>query len=60
MDADDILVLKDGMIAERGTHSRLLAMKDSIYADMWSRQTFETISAEEVVEVKTASESSGG
>ena len=38
MDADDILVLKDGMIAETGTHSQLLATKDSLYADMWHRQ----------------------
>jgi len=43
MDADDILVLKDGSIAERGTHAQLLATKDSIYADMWYRQMVETI-----------------
>ena len=55
MDADEILVLKDGMIAERGTHARLVANKDSIYADMWHRQMIEKSSGEdEDVGEKTA------
>ena len=37
-DADDILVLKDGFIAERGTHAKLIANKNSLYADMWHEQ----------------------
>ena len=37
-DADDILVLKDGFIAERGTHAQLIANKNSLYADMWHEQ----------------------
>jgi len=39
MDADEILVLQDGTIAERGTHHSLLAKKGSLYAEMWERQT---------------------
>ena len=38
-DADIILVLKDGEIAERGTHDMLLS-QSGIYADMWSKQAF--------------------
>lgn len=35
--ADEIIVLKDGLIAERGTHRDLL-VQDGLYASMWSRQ----------------------
>lgn len=35
--ADEIIVLKDGLIAERGTHRDLL-IQDGLYASMWSRQ----------------------
>ncbi|OYR20278.1 ABCB family ABC transporter ATP-binding protein/permease [Brucella thiophenivorans] len=35
--ADEIIVLKDGLIAERGTHRDLL-LQDGLYASMWSRQ----------------------
>ena len=37
VDADEILVLDAGRIAERGTHAALLA-KDGLYAAMWRRQ----------------------
>jgi ATP-binding cassette subfamily B protein len=43
--ADEIIVLKDGTIAERGTHSGLIA-QNGLYASMWSRQR-EAIQAEE-------------
>ena len=43
--ADDIIVLKDGVIAERGTHLKLLA-KNGLYASMWNRQR-EATEAEE-------------
>ncbi|WEV40818.1 ABC transporter transmembrane domain-containing protein [Lactobacillus sp. ESL0681] len=39
MNADLILVLKDGQIVERGTHEQLLAA-DGWYAEMWRRQEF--------------------
>ena len=35
--ADEIIVLDQGRIAERGTHARLLAA-DGLYASMWNRQ----------------------
>lgn len=43
--ADEIIVLKDGVIAERGTHLKLLAMH-GLYASMWNRQR-EATEAEE-------------
>jgi ATP-binding cassette, subfamily B, heavy metal transporter len=40
VDADEILVLVDGRIAERGTHAALLA-EGGVYARMWSMQAAE-------------------
>ena len=37
VDADRILVLEAGQVAEQGTHAELLA-KEGLYAEMWSRQ----------------------
>ncbi|MFN3171551.1 MAG: ABCB family ABC transporter ATP-binding protein/permease [Hyphomicrobiales bacterium] len=37
IDADEIIVLKAGEIAERGKHDELLAM-DGLYTTMWNRQ----------------------
>jgi ABC-type transport system involved in Fe-S cluster assembly fused permease/ATPase subunit len=39
-DADNILVLDHGRLAENGTHAALLA-KGGLYAEMWSRQAAE-------------------
>jgi len=39
-DADNILVLDHGRLAESGTHAALLA-KGGLYAEMWSRQASE-------------------
>jgi len=38
--ADEIVVLEDGRVAERGTHHALLAA-DGLYAEMWRRQQAE-------------------
>jgi ATP-binding cassette subfamily B protein len=39
-DADQIVVLDAGQIAERGTHAELMA-KSGLYAEMWDRQAAE-------------------
>ncbi|MEL6437315.1 MAG: ABC transporter ATP-binding protein/permease, partial [Pseudomonadota bacterium] len=43
--ADEIIVLRDGEIAERGTHGQLVELKDGLYGQMWARQA-EAIEAE--------------
>lgn len=35
---DEIIVLRDGLIAERGRHAELMKLKDGLYAKMWERQ----------------------
>jgi ATP-binding cassette subfamily B protein len=40
IDSDEILVLEDGRIAERGTHRSLLA-RGGVYARMWAVQAEE-------------------
>jgi ABC-type transport system involved in Fe-S cluster assembly fused permease/ATPase subunit len=47
INADEILVLRDGRVAERGNHSELLA-QNGLYAQMWSRQR-EATEAEEAL-----------
>ena len=39
-DADQIVVLEDGIIVEKGTHDALLA-QDGRYAHLWNRQADE-------------------
>ena len=45
IDADEIIVLRDGQIAERGSHRKLLD-QGGLYAEMWTRQR-EATEAEE-------------
>ena len=40
IDADEIIVLDDGQVAERGSHTALLA-RDGVYARMWMMQASE-------------------
>ena len=35
--ADNIVVLKDGKVAEQGTHEELLSL-EGVYSDMWNMQ----------------------
>jgi ATP-binding cassette subfamily B protein len=46
VDADEIVVLEAGNVAERGTHAALLA-KNGLYAEMWARQAAEQDETEE-------------
>jgi ATP-binding cassette subfamily B protein len=54
VDADQILVLDKGVVAERGRHAELLA-RDGLYAQMWRRQS-ETREAEARAEAARAAE----
>ncbi len=45
VDADEIIVLAEGRIAERGTHTDLLR-RDGLYAAMWRRQQHNADDAE--------------
>jgi ATP-binding cassette subfamily B protein len=45
VDADQILVMADGMIVERGRHAELLAA-GGLYAELWTRQSFEEVAEE--------------
>jgi len=47
INADEILVLREGQVAERGNHAALLA-QNGLYAQMWSRQR-EATEAEEAL-----------
>ncbi|HYJ82820.1 MAG TPA: ABC transporter ATP-binding protein/permease, partial [Allosphingosinicella sp.] len=49
VDADQIVVLDQGRVAERGTHAQLLR-KNGLYADMWARQQAEAEEKAEAAE----------
>ena len=57
INADEIIVLKAGEIAERGTHKALLKKK-GLYSEMWSRQR-EATEAEERLRVARESDALG-
>jgi ABC-type transport system involved in Fe-S cluster assembly fused permease/ATPase subunit len=49
VEADQIVVLDQGRVAERGTHAQLLR-KNGLYADMWARQQAEAEEQAEAAE----------
>ncbi|HHZ07748.1 MAG TPA: ATP-binding cassette domain-containing protein [Rhizobiales bacterium] len=53
--ADEIIVLRDGSIAERGTHQELLAAR-GLYASMWDRQREATEAEERLRRAREADE----
>ncbi len=53
--ADEIIVLKSGEIAERGTHAALLA-QNGLYASMWNRQREATQAEEHLKQVRESDE----
>ncbi|MBU1175147.1 MAG: ABC transporter ATP-binding protein/permease [Alphaproteobacteria bacterium] len=57
VNADEIIVLRGGEIAERGTHARLLDM-NGLYAQMWNRQR-EATEAEEHLRRTRAADTEG-
>jgi ATP-binding cassette subfamily B protein len=54
VDADEIIVLQEGRIAERGNHAQLIA-EDGLYAEMWRRQS-EAVEAAEAAAAAQAAE----
>ena len=54
MDADEILVLDKGQVAESGTHSQLLSNPQSIYSRMWDIQQRASVTSKPVNTVTTA------
>ena len=46
-DSDEILVLKGGMVVERGRHEELVGRVDGVYADLWGKQEGGLVGGEE-------------
>ncbi len=58
MDADKILVLNQGSVAEQGTHTELLSDPNSLYSDLWQKQNH--VALEGSIEDKTSKRPVGG
>ena len=55
VDADEIIVLDKGQVAERGTHDELLA-EGGVYAAMWNRQRQADEAREKLKEIQVEEE----
>jgi ATP-binding cassette subfamily B protein len=55
VDADQIIVLDKGRVAERGTHTELLA-ENGVYAAMWNRQRQADEAREKLKEIQVEEE----
>ena len=58
VNADEIIVLKDGLIAERGRHAGLLK-QGGLYAQMWNRQREATEAEEHLKQVRAQQDALG-
>jgi ABC-type transport system involved in Fe-S cluster assembly fused permease/ATPase subunit len=58
VEADEIIVLQDGRIAERGSHTALMA-EDGLYAQMWRRQSEAVAAAEAAAAAQAAAMAAG-
>ncbi|RKK04577.1 ATP-binding cassette domain-containing protein [Pseudoroseomonas wenyumeiae] len=58
VEADEIIVLADGRIAERGSHMALMA-QDGLYAQMWRRQSEAVAAAEAAAAAQEAAREAG-
>jgi ATP-binding cassette subfamily B protein len=59
INADQIIVLRDGTIAERGTHAELMS-ENGLYASMWARQREATEAEERLRLAREAAEMQEG
>jgi ATP-binding cassette subfamily B protein len=58
VEADEIIVLQDGHVAERGSHTVLMAT-DGLYAQMWRRQSEAVAAAEAAAAAQAAALATG-
>lgn len=49
VDADEILVLEHGRVADRGSHFQLMQKPDSLYKELWEKQSTAHIKAEQAL-----------
>jgi ABC-type multidrug transport system fused ATPase/permease subunit len=57
IDADNIIVLKDGKVAEQGTHQELITKENGVYATLWQSQNPKKNRSPSFVEFKFANQS---